>query len=145
MWLASLSRREYGGGRIRATGTWTPEEIDRGYARLVWALEGVGDLNHERLFRMNITLCLHRAARPEEVEALPASWHGDSSGMAGGPVACIWSRGIPDVPSTRPCENPGRQLPDPDRPDLWIPLDCGTCEPCRARLDAVAHLDRKEP
>ena len=97
------------------------------------ALAGVGDSTKERLFRMNITLCLHRAARPEEVAELPDTWHKAPTGLAGGPVACIWSHGIPVVDSCLPCENPGHQVLYPTRPDLWIPIDCQKCPPCLAR------------
>jgi len=82
---------------------------------------------------MNITVCLHRAATVEEINGLPAEWHGNIGGMAGGPVACLWSRGIPDAPSCLPCAKPIRLPTSEDRPDLWIPEDCGQCPPCKAR------------
>jgi hypothetical protein len=131
VWLASYSRRNRHG--IIGTSKWTREEFERGYQRLCAALSGVGDESMERLFRMNVTLCLHRAATAAEVAALPASWHGDESGAAGGPVEVLWSKGIEAAPSCLPCESPGHGLIPGCRPDLWVPIDCGRCEPCVAR------------
>jgi len=100
---------------------------------LTKALAGVGNNTKERMFRMNITLCLHRAARPEEIEELPETWKCAPTGMAGGPVALIWSKGIEVVDSCKPCLAPGHQVLYQGRPDLWIPTDCGKCPPCLAR------------
>jgi hypothetical protein len=97
------------------------------------ALKGVGDPKRERLFRMNVTLCLHRVTTDAEAEYLRVLTFGEADGLAGGPVEVIWSRGLALSDSCRPCEHPGRMLPDPRRPDLWIPTDCAECGPCRAR------------
>ena len=131
MWLASYSRQNRYG--FIATGTWPEGRIQRGSDMLTRALAGVGDATKERLFRMNITLCLHRAARPEEVAELPEAWQKACTGMAGGPVALIWSHGIPVVDSCKPCENPEHLVLYPEREDLWIPVDCKRCPPCVAR------------
>ena len=97
------------------------------------ALDGVGDKALERVFRMNITLCIHRAATPEEVAAVPHDWQAAPSGMAGGPVEIISEKGIESSMSASPCESPEHISCIPTRPDLWVPGDCGRCEPCRAR------------
>jgi hypothetical protein len=135
VWLASLSRRIVAGGSATVIGTeqWSRQEITAGYDRLCRVLAGVGDPTRERLFRMNITLCLHRAATAEEVAALPADWQCALSGMAGGPVEVLWAKGVTPGPSAAPCESPGHLVIYPDRPDLWVPQDCGECPPCRAR------------
>ena len=85
------------------------------------------------MFRMNVTLCLHRAATEEEIAGLPESWHNDLSGMAGGPVEVLWTKGCGSSPSAMPCHNPHQIIVDPKRPDLWAPGDCEECEPCLAR------------
>jgi len=131
VWLASYSRQNNRG--FIATGKWKEDAFERGYAMLSKALTGVGTNTKERLFRMNITLCLHRAAREEEIAELPEGWQKAPTGMAGGPVALIWSHGIPCVDSCKPCENPTHQVLYDKRPDLWVPLDCGKCPPCVAR------------
>jgi hypothetical protein len=133
VWLASLSRRVPGTDNIRATGRWSKKEIEAGYKRLAYALRGVGDPALERLFRMNVTLCLHRAATVEEVAGLPASWHGDEAGLAGGPIEVLWSKGIEVTDSCLPCKSPKHYVVDRSRPDLWVPIDCRQCGPCRAR------------
>jgi hypothetical protein len=140
VWLASLSKKELGRrDRIKAVASWSDAEVQHGYERLCWALRGCGDPTKERLFRMNVTLCLHRAATRQEVAGLPEGWRADEGAMAGGPVAVIWSRGVPCPPSCLPCRDPGKYLPDPKRPDLWVPLDCQKCPPCLARAEVAAR------
>jgi hypothetical protein len=136
VWLASYSRQNAKG--FIATGTWNEGHVERGYRMLSRALQGVGDASCERLFRMNITLCLHRAATQREVNGLNQEWQQAECGMAGGPVALIWSHGIECVESCKPCENPTMMVIDPRRPDLWIPVDCKKCPPCLARLKVRA-------
>ena len=131
MWLASYSRQNDRG--FIATGKWKEENIERGYEMLSKALAGVGTNARERLFRMNITLCLHRAAREEEIAELPDTWKDAPTGMAGGPVALIWSHGIHVTDSCKPCEDPEKIILYPNRPDLWVPGDCQRCPPCLAR------------
>lgn len=98
------------------------------------ALGGIGDESRERFFRMCITACLHRGVRADELALIPAWWHeADAVDIAGGPVEVLRSTGVPEIPSAMPCRNSGRQALDPFRSDLWIPVDCGACEPCRAR------------
>jgi hypothetical protein len=83
---------------------------------------------------MNITMCLHRACSPREREQLPRSFYDDLGGLAGGPVEILRVRGLSPRAAALPCEAPGHELIDPSRPDLWLPVDCRKCEPCRARL-----------
>lgn len=97
-------------------------------------LGDLGDRARQRQFRMNITICRHRALTQAEVDALPPEWHdAKPRDIAGGPVAVQWAVGVPDVPSIRPCHNPGHKMLVYGRPDLWFPEDCGTCPPCIAR------------
>lgn len=104
------------------------------------ALRGVGDDSKERLFRMNVTLCMHRACTEAEVAGLPAWWHEALSGMAGGPVEVLWSKNVTDSPSSAPCENPEHVPSMCGRPDLWIPCDCGQCAPCKARAQIACSV-----
>jgi hypothetical protein len=100
------------------------------------ALGGIGDERRERFFRMCVTACLHRGLTDAELAGLPASWHqAPAIDIAGGPVEVLWSKGIPDVLSARPCDHPTRKPFDPRRraTELWIPLDCGACPSCVAR------------
>lgn len=114
----------------------------RGEALLRAAVGGGGDHDRERIFRMNVTLCLHRAMTDDEVAALPAYFHSDpATDLAGGPVEVLWES-EPGSPSTRPCANPERQVLDRRRPDLWVPRDCGDCASCVAR--SAASEGRRE-
>ena len=95
----------------------------------------LGDRSRERLFRMNVTLCLHRALRPDELERLPASFFsGAAQGLAGPPVAVLWET-VPGAASTKPCANPGHEIIPgyADDPHGWVPRECGVCPSCQAR------------
>lgn len=132
VWLVSLSRRD-AVGNILPTGRWPKGSYDIGYRLLAAFLDGVGDPSRERLFRMNVTLCLHRAASLPEQIMLPCDWGEKLAGMAGGPVEVLWSKGIPERPGALPCESPHHGDPFCGNPELWFPIDCGECPPCRAR------------
>ena len=103
--------------------------------QLILALAGVGDVSRERLFRMQVTLCLHRAVTEEECSDLKRRWGSlDGRAVAGGPVEVLRSRGVSEAPSAQPCRSPRKNLlPGARDPRLWIPGDCGECEPCLAR------------
>ena len=116
------------------SGTWYPD----GAAVLRWGLLGVGDYARERVFRMNVTLCLHRGVTEDEAAGLPAEWHAATSGMAGGPLEVLEERGVRSLPSARPCHNPEHVIIVSSRPDLWVPGDCGKCGPCVARASLAA-------
>ena len=134
VYLASLSRRTPGTGRIVPTGKWSPAWRERGAQLLRRAVAGLGDPTRERLFRMNATLCLHRALTDAELAVLPPWFHAAPAvDIAGGPVE-ILAETVPGRASTRPCERPARIPLDPRDPDLWIPRDCGACPPCLGRL-----------
>jgi len=134
VWLASIALRDER-GEIIATGDWTPEMQEYGDMQLrTSGLGGVGDASRQRCFRMNITRCLHRAVTKKELRVAPAWWHESRAvDIAGAPVEVLWSVGLPDTPSARPCANPGHQIINPTRPDLWVPEDCGVCLSCQAR------------
>src|SRR5438105_6692773 len=100
VWLASMSKRNRF-GQIVGAEHWCREP--EAYRLLCKGLIGRGDQGRERLFRMNVTLCLHRAATAEEIRPLPQSWKDDLSGMAGGPVEILWSKGVPVPESCKPC------------------------------------------
>ena len=106
-------------------------------------LDGVGNEEKERLFRMNITLCMHRACTYDEVAGLPHNWQVALSGMAGGPVEVIWSKNVSESPSAKPCEKPEHILPDTRRVDLWLPGDCGKCGPCLARAEIQRTINQQ--
>lgn len=136
VWLASLSRTNIATGRLIPTARWAPSWRARAVELLRLAVAGVGDPTRERHFRMNATMCLHRALTDAEVAAMPAYFHTEpATDMAGGPVEVLWEN-VPGAPSTRPCARPRRTLLDPSEPDLWIPEDCGECGSCLARRGA---------
>lgn len=133
--MASISKKD-AAGRIIGAYSWTPERITYMTGVLQrYALDGVGDPARQRCFRMNITLCLHRAVTEKEASRLPQWWWDEPPGEAGQPVQVLWSTGLPDIPSARPCDNPIRDEAFRNRPDLWIPVDCGKCLPCLARIE----------
>lgn len=137
MWLASLSRRNRF-GKIWATQHWR-HEFEWAYGLLCEVLFGLGDPRFERLFRMNVTLCLHRAATDAEIQcfARPLS-ASEEPALAGGPVESLWARGFRPSLSCLPCAEPTRHLLDSSRPDLWAPIDCGRCPSCLDRK-RIAH------
>ena len=134
MWLASASWRDEL-GRTIATGDWSEEQRRRARQALINALVWVGCPSRQRLFRMNITLCLHRALSDRERDMLPDSFWSSCGGLAGGPVELLETMGLAARPAALPCRNPGRKVLDRERPDLWLPIDCKQCEPCLARLE----------
>lgn len=132
VWLASYSLRDK--GKIKATGRYSQQERKRAIGRLYGLLRDVGDESHTRVFRMNVTICLHKALTDEESLAIVPGWcfSGRGRDIAGGPIE-ILEESRPGAPSTRPCVSPSRGIIAPQRPDLWFPVDCGKCESCRAR------------
>lgn len=131
VWLASYSLTK--GGRIVATGRYSQQQRRAAIARLKAMLAEVGDVARTRVFRMNVTMCLHKAVTDAELVSLVPAWaDGKGVDIAGGPVEVL-EETVPGAASTRPCENPQRGVINRARPDLWIPIDCGSCEPCRAR------------
>lgn len=141
VWLASASVR-WPNGDIVPTARWAAiGRQSHGYRRVTESIDtllgGVGDTTRQREFRMCITVCRHRALTQAEVDGLPYEWHrAVPRDIAGGPVEVLWSRGVPDVPSVRPCEQP-RRVPLPGHTfvtsEMYFPQDCGVCEPCIAR------------
>jgi hypothetical protein len=135
VWLVSVSRRSPLTGRIRTVPTWNEAERQETVALMRQVLEGAGDPGRERIFRIQVTMCLHRALSDAEIAGLPRWFHeAEAIGIAGGPVAILWEN-VAGRASTKPCENPHRRLLDPGsgQLDVWIPIDCGWCEPCQAR------------
>jgi hypothetical protein len=140
VWLASLSKRNTfllrpdGEPRIVPTFEWSADDFAARWNILLGVLRGVGDPERFRLFRMNVTLCLHRALTDAEVDLLGDEWRScRATALAGGPVEIIASKGCSDAPSCQPCENVVRTPMDPAQPELWLPDDCGRCDPCLAR------------
>jgi hypothetical protein len=117
------------------TDDWTAEQRAEGAGILAQLLAGVGDAERERAFRMCLTVCQHRGLTEAEEAGLSAAWHrAPPVDLAGGPVEVLWTKGIPDVPSVRPCEAPRKGLlPGDATGRIWVPEDCGTCAPCQAR------------
>ncbi len=135
MWLASISRI-HPNGKTLYVPEWSASQMRAAERELREMLIGVGNTNRERLFRMNVTLCLHRAATNDEVAAQPG-WFLTcaGNGMAGGPVEVLSETEI-GSDSTRPCRSPKKFVIDHGSPHGWIPTDCGVCEPCVARVGA---------
>lgn len=132
VWLASISRMKPN-GRTVYVPQWSAERRREAERLLRNVVVGVGDPTRERLFRMNVTLCLHRAATNEEVAAQP-DWFltAPGNGLAGGPVEVL-SETVVGAASTKPCRSPRRYEIEKANPFAWIPIDCGGCEPCEAR------------
>lgn len=137
VWLASISRRDSKGARVYVP-EWGKAVRDVAERLLRQMVDGVGNPSRERLFRMNVTMCLHRAASDEEVAAQSEEFRcAPGNGLAGGPVE-ILAETEQGSPSTRPCEAPDRHVIDRASPHGWIPVDCGDCEPCLARANFMA-------
>lgn len=131
-WLASIAMR-LPDGSPKLTGEWTRAERRRADKRLDKLLGNVGDPTRERAFRMNLTLCLHRALSDREIATLSDEWKAaPAEFLAGGPVEVLWQKGVADAPSTRPCAEP-RMRPLLPGSRVLVPLDCGRCESCVAR------------
>ncbi len=141
VWLVSVSRKSVITDRFVPVVRWTPDQMSEARHLMEQVLRGVGDKQRQRRFRMNVTLCLHRALTDAEVAQLPGGCAFIPVNLAGGPVEVLWET-EPGSDSTKPCEHPIRQpFPgEPSDPDLWLPVDCGRCAPCRARaaLEGVA-------
>lgn len=127
VWLASVSVARF--GRRIGTAELTAEAGQMVRQLLFDVMEGVGDLAQQRLFRMNVTTCLHRAASAAEVATLPERFHTSPAiGIAGGPVEVLWET-VPGKPSTRPCEKPARRVVNP-RPSRSLGLRPVCALPC---------------
>lgn len=132
VWLASASLRDRNGQLLPSMAWHSTRDGDRARKILYRTLDGAGDQHRQRLFRMPITVCLHRALSDDEVDGLPEWWHRvPAAHLAGGSVEVLWET-EPGEPSTRPCVAPRDVMLDP-----WNRLpaieDCGACEPCEAR------------
>jgi len=143
VWLASISRKSpITRGRL-ATPLWTPETMTESKELLRAFLGSAGNPARERIFRMQVTLCVHRALTGDEIDALPDWFHTDPPvDLAGGPVE-ILEETEEGLPTTRPCANPGHYPLDPRNPLLWFPTDCGACEPCKARQALSEERERE--
>jgi hypothetical protein len=130
VWLVSGSLRDYRGEIVQTSRMKGAERV-RVLDAMQEVLDGIGNADHERCFRMNATLCIHRALRDEEKATLSADWCARPAiHLAGGPVELLWSRGTQDKPSVRPCRKPFKRWLTAT---LWLPTDCGRCAPCMAR------------
>lgn len=140
VWLASLSVRDTQGRIMRALD-WPRDKLNMAEELLAQALDGVGDSESERVFRMCITLCYHRALTDEEAAGLPQWWKdAPPSRLAGGPVEVLRAKGRPGLPSTAPCAKPTKELVSLEAPYPWIPRDCGHCPSCLARAELKRSL-----
>lgn len=133
MWLSSVSIARDGvtvcAGKMREEERRLVEET------LSYVTRNIGDDSRRRLFRMNLTTCLHKGLTEQEEAGLPAWFNtAEPIDIAGGPVEVLWEN-VKGKLSTRPCKAPTKQLISPERPDLWFPVDCGLCEPCKARAE----------
>jgi len=143
VWLASLSRQSTViRGKPLSTSLWSQRTRDESAVLLRRLLGPAGNPNRERIFRMQITMCLHRAITAEEYQQTP-DWFktAQTTDLAGGPVEILYESEEGSL-STRPCLKPDKQPLDPRDPLLWLPLDCGQCETCQARKVAQDARDR---
>lgn len=136
VWLASVSLKRR--GEIVGTETWNRKRYQTAEKIARRALRGVGDSGRQRAFRMNITFCVHRALKATERAALTASFFQAVGGVAGPPVEVLWSRGIEHRLAAMPCRDPAKMVVVPDRPDLWVPVGCESCDVCEARAASIA-------
>lgn len=155
VWLVSLSRRVPpprmrllgypASSPIIPTGRWSTSERREAERTILDVLSGAGDRTRERLFRMNVTMCLHRALTPDEINGLPLSFHAAPPvDLAGGPIE-ILRETVLGRASTRPCEQPTHMPLSQTDPDLWFPADCGTCSPCIARSSIASYVGGPPP
>lgn len=134
VWLASVSTRS-ADDKIVTTGDLNRRQMRNALRAAREVLYGVGDPDVERAFRMNVTVCIHRALTAQEKRQIPPEWlTATGVDLAGGCIEILYEKGCTTKPSCAPCLDPGRQIIDPAQPKLWVPIDCGLCEPCRARL-----------
>lgn len=145
--MAMLARDD----RLITIPSFTPRERDLVEGLLLEVLDGIGDPSRGRLVHANIVMALFRALTGAEIAALsPTLVAGPPARTPSGyPVAVLWETAAGEL-STRPCERPRRQhlvdlgalqlaeVPFPSRPNLWTPIECGACPPCRARNEARA-------
>lgn len=133
VWLCSISRESLVRRGRLATSLWSPQLMRHSIDLLRRVIGPAGNPARERVFRMQITTCLHRALSDAEIAGLPDWFHAaEAIDLGGGPVEILeeTERGSE---STRPCHAPERIPIDPSNPLLWFPGDCGRCPPCRAR------------
>lgn len=137
VWLASFSRRD-ASGRIILTGQYSAVALELAIDALRRLLSGVGDVRRERVFRMNVSVCMHRAITDGELRRLPAWFHAaEVTDLAGGPIEILWEN-VEQRESTRPCAAPIHLPSRPGRnvdPETWFPGDCGQCASCLARAE----------
>ena len=77
VWLASISKRNMKTDQIIPNTRWVSWMKKNAIQALWQALGQVGDREKGwRLFRMNITYCLHLAVSDEELEILGPQWAG---------------------------------------------------------------------
>src|SRR5262245_66552327 len=122
VWLCSISRRSpLRGGRL-ATPLWTPQTMAESIALLRRCVGPAGNPARERVFRMQITICLHRAITAEESQQLPGWFHeAPPTDLAGGPIEIGFE--IEDSwRSTKPCHAPLKDPLDGTTPWLYVPL-----------------------
>lgn len=111
---------------------------------LMQTLDGIGDDAAQRLFRMQATLCLQRRISVDEQRRLPVTfWDTPGQNLAGGAIELLWES-VPGSPSTRPCANPGHRSLSLTDPDLWLAIECGVCDSCRARAAWDGALTAEE-
>jgi len=146
VWLASVSWHHQYLGLVPNT-RWSEARWSIAKELLNRVLDGVGDVDCYRLFRMNVTACQHRALTDAEIEGLSTDWQdAPAIDQAGVLVEVLETKGLPSGLglTAEPCRDPRKQfLPEAASPtatdhspfaeDLWIPIGCGKCDSCLAR------------
>jgi hypothetical protein len=146
VWLASLSLRLRSTGLIRPAELWHKDTLKAAKEVVRRSLlKGIGDVSMERMFRMCMTLCFHRALTREEIEGLPPQFLANKPrDFAGGPLHTYYSRGVPkDLPTLVPCMKPRKTYLDMSL-ENYVVNDCGECRPCMARLALSQYIDLME-
>jgi len=121
-------------GRIIPTGRWSSRQREKAERLIERLLAPVGDQSREVAFRMNVTLCRHRGLTDHEEANLPSAFHAfRANDTAGASIELLWAEGVTGE-AIQPCEHPSREpIAGTDDPDLWLPVPCEACGPCRAR------------
>jgi hypothetical protein len=136
IWLAFVTVRDMM-NRVIPTSSWSAHRAELLIALLQRVLGEVGDHRYERIFRMQPSLCLQRACSGAEIDSIADRNERKVGHLAGGPVDVLFSFfERRDRPSSLPCKDPIR-VPIEEgvntHADLWVPVDCGLCEPCLNR------------
>jgi len=143
VWMAVANKRDVRGALL-PWPLWSERLRLEIAAELLDFLDGAGNPNRQRTFRMTESLGVVRAVTGAEWETFSEAFHNaEPLRFDTGPVE-ILSENWPGRLATRPCENP-RRVPVPGEHQLiWYPVDCGACAPCIDRATVESERMRVE-